>query len=127
MKKRLFATMLLFTGILSLTSCSKDDGDWDAMKWEKNNYEEALTPSFGKAIGCQNLAVHILSNARITRIFGLNTLMNRCVIKPLNTFLRMMTNFIPKLKAAIRLQRWKEIRSLLHLRQTKHRMDVMFV
>ena len=43
--------MLLFTCILSLTSCSKDDGDWDAMKWEKNNYEEALTPSFGKAIG----------------------------------------------------------------------------
>lgn len=33
--KRLFATMLLFTCILSLTSCSKDDGDWDAMKWEK--------------------------------------------------------------------------------------------
>ena len=51
MKKRLFATMLLFTCILSLASCSKDDGDWDAMKWEKNNYEEALTPSFGKAIG----------------------------------------------------------------------------
>ena len=51
MKKRLFATMLLFTCILSLTSCSKDDGDWDAMKWEKNNYEEVLTPSFGKAIG----------------------------------------------------------------------------
>ena len=43
--------MLLFTCILSLTSCSKDDGDWDAIKWEKNNYEEALTPSFGKAIG----------------------------------------------------------------------------
>ena len=43
MKKRLFATMLLFTCILSLTSCSKDDGDWDAMKWEKNNYEEAST------------------------------------------------------------------------------------
>ena len=68
MKKRLFATMLLFTCILSLTSCSKDDGDWDAMKWEKNNYEVALTP-------------HILSNARITRIFGLNTLMSRWVIK----------------------------------------------
>ena len=51
MKKRLFATMLLFTCILSLASCSKDDDDWDAMKWEKNNYEEALTPSFGKAIG----------------------------------------------------------------------------
>lgn len=51
MKKRLFATMLLFTCILSLASCSKDDGDWDAMKWEKNNYEVALTPSFGKAIG----------------------------------------------------------------------------
>lgn len=47
MKERLFATMLLFTCILSLASCSKDDGDWDAMKWEKNNYEEALTPSFG--------------------------------------------------------------------------------
>ena len=55
MKKRLFATMLLFTCILSLTSCSKDDGDWDAMKWEKNNYEEALTPSFGKAIGVPKL------------------------------------------------------------------------
>lgn len=54
-EKRLFATMLLFTGILSLTSCSKDDGDWDAMKWEKNNYEEALTPSFGKAIGVPKL------------------------------------------------------------------------
>ena len=51
MKERLFATMLLFACILSLASCSKDDGDWDAMKWEKNNYEEALTPSFGKAIG----------------------------------------------------------------------------
>lgn len=51
MKKRLFATMLLFTCILSLASCRKDDGDWDAMKWEKNNYEVALTPSFGKAIG----------------------------------------------------------------------------
>ena len=51
MKERLFATMLLFTCILSLASCSKDDGDWDAMKWEKNNYEVALTPSFGKAIG----------------------------------------------------------------------------
>ena len=51
MKKRLFATMLLFTGILSLASCSKDDGDWDAMKWEKNNYEKVLTPSFSKAIG----------------------------------------------------------------------------
>ena len=48
MKERLFATMLLFTCILSLASCSKNDGDWDAMKWEKNNYEEALTPSFGK-------------------------------------------------------------------------------
>ena len=55
MKKRLFAAMLLFTCILSLTSCSKDDGDWDAMKWEKNNYEEALTPSFGKAIGVPKL------------------------------------------------------------------------
>ena len=55
MKKRLFATMLLFTCILSLASCSKDDGDWDAMKWEKNNYEEALTPSFGKAIGVPKL------------------------------------------------------------------------
>ena len=55
MKKRIFATMLLFTSILSLTSCSKDDGDWDAMKWEKNNYEEALTPSFGKAIGVPKL------------------------------------------------------------------------
>ena len=55
MKKRLFATMLLFTCILSLTSCSKDDGDWDAMKWEKNNYEEALTPSFGKAISVPKL------------------------------------------------------------------------
>lgn len=51
MRKRLFATMLLFTGILSLASCSKDDGDWDAMKWEKNNYEKVLTPSFSKAIG----------------------------------------------------------------------------
>ena len=51
MKNRLFATMLLFTGFLSLTSCSKDDGDWDAMKWEGSNYEEVLTPSFGKAIG----------------------------------------------------------------------------
>lgn len=51
MKERLFATMLLFTCILSLASCSKDYGDWDVMKWEKNNYEEALTPSFGKAIG----------------------------------------------------------------------------
>ena len=50
MRKRLFATMLLFTGILSLASCSKDDGDWDAMKWEKNNYEKVLTPSFSKAI-----------------------------------------------------------------------------
>ena len=48
MKERQFATMLLFTCILSLASCSKDDGDWDAMKWEKNNYEEALTPSFAK-------------------------------------------------------------------------------
>ena len=47
--------MLLFTCILSLASCSKDDGDWDAMKWEKNNYEEALTPSFGKAIGVPKL------------------------------------------------------------------------
>ena len=47
MKERLFATMLLFTCILSLASCSKDDGDWDAMKWEKNNYEEALTPRQG--------------------------------------------------------------------------------
>ena len=37
MKERLFVTMLLFTCILSLASCSKDDGDWDAMKWEKNN------------------------------------------------------------------------------------------
>ena len=119
MKERLFATMLLFTCILSLASCSKDDGDWDAMKWEKNNYEEALTPSFGKAIG--------VPKSGITRIFGLNTLMSRWVIKPLKTFLRMMTNLIPKLKAAIHLQRWKEIRSLLHLRQTKHRMDVMFV
>ena len=78
-------------------------------------------------LACQSLAVHILSNARITRIFGLNTLMSRWVIKPLKTFLRMMTNLIPKLKAAIHLQRWKEIRSLLHLRQTKHGMDVMFV
>ena len=50
MKEKLFATMLLFTCILSLASCSKDDGDWDDMKWEKNNYEKALTPSFGKAI-----------------------------------------------------------------------------
>ena len=55
MKKRLFATIVLFTCILSLTSCSKDDGDWDAMKWEKNNYEEVLTPSFGKAIGVPKL------------------------------------------------------------------------
>lgn len=127
MKKRLFATMLLFTCILSLASCSKDDGDWDAMKWEKNNYEEALTPSFGKAIGVPKSGGTYTFKCKNYKNFGLNTLMSRWVIKPLKTFLRMMTNLIPKLKAAIHLQRWKEIRSLLHLRQTKHRMDVMFV
>ena len=51
MRKRLFATLLLFAGIMSLGSCGKDGGDWDAMKWEENNYEKTLTPNFGKAIG----------------------------------------------------------------------------
>ncbi len=81
MKERLFATMLLFTCILSLASCSKDDGDWDAMKWEKNNYEVALTPSFGKAIGVPKSGGTYTFKCKITRIFGLNTLMSRWVIK----------------------------------------------
>ena len=127
MKERLFATMLLFTCILSLTSCSKDDGDWDAMKWEKNNYEEVLTPSFGKAIGVPKSGGTYTFKCKNYKNFWIEYVMSRWVIKPLKTFLRMMTNLIPKLKAAIHLQRWKEIRSLLHLRETKHRMDVMFV
>lgn len=55
MKKNLFASALLFAGFLSLASCSKDDGDRDAMKWEENNYEKTLTPSFGRAVGVPQL------------------------------------------------------------------------
>ena len=126
MKKRLFATMLLFTCILSLASCSKDDGDWDAMKWEKNNYEVALTPSFGKAIGVPKSGGTYTFKCKNYKNFWIEYV-NESVGDKTKTIMRMMTNFIPKLKATLHLQRRKEIRSLLHLRQTKHRMDVMFV
>lgn len=36
MKKKLFATIILATTLLSsitLSSCTKDDGDWDPMRW----------------------------------------------------------------------------------------------
>lgn len=55
MKKKIFTLLLAVIGLLSMTSCSKDDGDWDAMKWEKTSYEQVPTPSYGKAISVPKL------------------------------------------------------------------------
>ena len=116
MKKRIFATMLLFTSILSLTSCSKDDGDWDAMKWEKNNYEEALTPSFGKAIGVPKLGGTYTFKCKNYKNFWIEYVDEQVGDKTIKN--------VP----AYDDKPYSEVKgSLLHLRQTKHRMDVMFV
>ena len=127
MKKKLFATMLLFTCILSLTSCSKDDGDWDAMKWEKNNYEEALTPSFGKAIGVPKSGGTYTFKCKNYKNFWIEYVNEQVGDKTIKNVPAYDDKPYSENKAAIRLQRWKEIRSLLHLLPTKHRMDVMFV
>ena len=50
MKKKLFAMMLAVIGILSFASCSKDDGDWDPMKWESYSYETTRLPDGTRAI-----------------------------------------------------------------------------
>lgn len=127
MKERLFATMLLFTCILSLASCSKDDGDWDAMKWEKNNYEEALTPSFGKAIGVPKSGGTYTFKCKNYKNFWIEYVNESVGDKTIKNVPSYDDKPYSEVKGSIHLQRWKEIRSLLHLRQTKHRMDVMFV
>ena len=120
MKKRLFATMLLFTCILSLTSCSKDDGDWDAMKWEKNNYEEVLTPSFGKAIGVPKsggtytfvASAHTLTTHRCCTTAVSSRLQRRCctLCHSLTSYLRLTEFFSPELMDMLRtanaLNKW---------------------
>lgn len=50
MKKKLFTMMLAIIGILSFASCSKDDGDWDPMKWESYSYGNTRLPDGTKAI-----------------------------------------------------------------------------
>lgn len=50
MKKKLFTMLLAIIGILSFASCSKDDGDWNPMKWENYSYETTRLPNGTKVI-----------------------------------------------------------------------------
>lgn len=50
MKKILNLLVLSFVAIFTCSSCSKDDGDWDPMKWEKNSYQTEKLSNGEKAI-----------------------------------------------------------------------------
>ena len=50
MKKIFNLLVILFVAIFTWTSCSKDDGDWDPMKWEKYSYQTEKMSNGEKAI-----------------------------------------------------------------------------